>query len=281
MPNPEALRVGISNAWKRSSVRRACRRLRDANPVLVYQIGKVGSSSIVETLETMRLGVPVLQCHTLRPERIRQLLRDRPSPSRVPRHLLVSQAVATALKQGLFPCSVISPVREPVARAISFAFEDWRRKLGTGNPGDALDPVRMRQVVSRLLENDTGHADPTRWFTLELQATFGIDVFARPFDRERGFSIERGGLASCLVLRVEELNRVLTHALASFLEIDELRVRPKLANVGAGKWYSDVLTQVKSEFRLPRDILERLYATRYAQHFYGAEIPALMEKWSG
>ena len=143
-----------------------------------------------------------------------------------------------------------------------------------------IDVARARHVIEELLRADNGHADPTYWFEEELQAVFGMDVFSRPFDRERGYvQLERDEI-SLLVLRLEDLDRVLAPALAHFLDVPAEKIRPSSANVGARKGYGATLKEVKATLQLPGELLDRIYGTRYAQHFYAKEAALLRSKWT-
>jgi hypothetical protein len=280
MPNP--LLRQLRSMQNRAGAWRLCRRMRCRNPVIVYQMGKVGSSTVVHTLRALDQGAPVLHCHTLIEARVSEAVANhrRQRSHAVPRHLLEAAYTIRALRAGTFPCRVITLAREPVARAISFAFEDWRRQASQALRDEQLDFSAMQDAISNLLSQSGGHADPSRWFDGELREVFGIDVFSGPFDHERGFQVLDNGPVSVLVLRLEDLNRSLPVALGEFLGLDPGAIQISPANVGSEKWYAGSLAEMKSRFRLPRSVLERIYATRYAQHFYAPEAQALIGRWA-
>ncbi|QXD16187.1 putative capsular polysaccharide synthesis family protein [Rhodocaloribacter litoris] len=274
-----SLRDRIREGTERLCLRYALRDVEHRNPILVYQMGKVGSSTVTRTLASLGLSEPVLHLHTLNPETLRRAVeRQRASVRpRLHTHLLVSERLIPRLP---FPCRVITLVRDPVARAISFVFEDRWKKVPEAVQGDgSVDAGRVRHKVLELLEGENGIADPTRWFDSELHEMLGIDVFARPFDHERGYQILEQGGVSALVLRLEDLNRVLAPALAAFLDLPEERIHVARANVGEGKAYGASLREVKATLQLPEALLDRIYATRYARHFYAEEIEAFQDRW--
>ena len=215
-------------------------RLRNAErqrPILVYQMGKVGSSTVMRTLSRLSRPEPLLQVHTLNPEHLqRAIAKQRASQSpRLPEHLIASSILVRKFRHGIFPCRIITLTREPVARAISFAFEDWQKKAPEARSSDGdLDVSRMTEAVDMLLQKYGGHADPTHWFDRELNEVFNVDVFSKPYDRDRGYTILHKGNISVLVMRLEDLNRSLPKALEAFLGIDPEQVVLQRANEGAG-----------------------------------------------
>ena len=50
--------------WDRLRLGWNLRGIEHRNPILVYQMGKVGSSTVVQVLESLRLPSPVLHLHT-------------------------------------------------------------------------------------------------------------------------------------------------------------------------------------------------------------------------
>ena len=252
------------------------------NPVIVFQMGKVGSSTVVDALEASGCG-PVLHVHTLTGEELgRAVARQRGSAAPyLHEHLITSSVLLRKLKDGLFPCRIITLTREPVARAVSHVFEDNRKKMEqVRQRHGAFTAADVMAVVTDLLRTDNGIADPTRWFDRELRAVTGVDVFARPFDADRGYTIFESSPAPVLLLRMEDLDRALRPALADFLGVDPASVLVGRRNVGAQTWYAELLQEVKNTYRLPEPLAERVYGTRYVRHFYGEEAVAMRSRWT-
>jgi hypothetical protein len=253
------------------------------NPILVYQMGKVGSSTVVRTLERLDLDAPVLHVHTLDPDHLQLAVRKERASTRshLPEHLIASSILVDRLEKRNFPCRVITLTREPVGRAISFAFEDWKKKAPEAKKsGGSLDGRAMSEAVTQLLRPGSGHANPGQWFERELHNCLGIDVFAEPYDIERGFSLVRNGPVTALIIRVEDLDRALTQGLAALLEMEISRRAIQRANTGRKKWYADALHSVKTSYRLPAGLAEFIFGTRYVNHFYGGELDRLRARWT-
>lgn len=269
--------------WNHAHLRWTLRDVEHRNPILVYQMGKVGSSTVVRTLEQLDLDAPVLHIHTLDSDHLQRAIRKERASMRahVSGHLIASSILVDKLEKGKFPCRVITLTREPVGRAISFAFEDWKKKAPEAKQsGDSLDMRLMTEAVTRLLQPGSGHTNPGQWFERELHSCLGIDVFAEPYDIESGFSLVRSGSVTSLVIRMEDLDLALPHGLATLLEMDTSGVAIQRANTGKQKWYAEALRDVKASYHLPTDLADIIFETQYINHFYGEKIDWLRERWT-
>lgn len=259
------------------------RNVEYQRPILVYQMGKVGSSTVVRTLEQMNLNEPILQVHTLDSEHLEQAIAKQraSSSSYLPEHLIVSSILVRTLAKGPFPCRIITLTREPVSRAISFAFQDWQKKAPEArSPNGGLKVERMKETVDALLRSGGGHADPTRWFDRELKGVWGIDVFSIPYDWKQGYAILKGGEVSALVMRLEDLNRSLPSALAELLDVDPGQVTLARANEGDNKWYAESLRTVKETYQVSPALAQSIFDTRYFLHFYGGDREQARRRWT-
>ena len=207
--------------------------IRGRDPILVYQMGKVGSSTVARTLEETDLSSPIVHLHNLNSEKVAENVASlRANPGYLDGHVVTSAILEEKdLAWGRFPCCIVTLTREPVGRAISFAFEDWRRQLPEVKDLEELDVDRMIRLVRRKLRSGSPHADPGRWFEREIEAVFGIDVMSVPYDFERGFVTLRRGPVEVLILRMEDLNRSLAAGLADLLDLDREEVEMVRANV--------------------------------------------------
>ena len=150
------------------------------SPIVVYQMGKVGSVTICESLRAARLGRPVVHVHYLTPDGIRNAMlcnidaKGLYSPMRSWTSRYVRHRLDHNLEKGIW--TVISLVREPVARNISAFFENLantHQDLGSDRqqPGDLIARLQMRFLETY------NHRVPLTWFDDEVKPTFGIDVY--------------------------------------------------------------------------------------------------------
>ena len=96
-------------------------------PVIVYTMGKVASTSISTAL--INSGVDCLDVHFLAPENINNLASRYEGPEAIgpmPPHLVRSRK-ALEILDGEKQVNMISLVREPVMRMVSNIFQKWPR----------------------------------------------------------------------------------------------------------------------------------------------------------
>jgi len=265
---------------------RTCFELRHVerrNPIVVYQMGKVGSSTVAQTLQGLGVPYPVLQVHILSPAQFRRaVVRQRELGVRFfDEHLVVSERLIRKLGRSVFPCRIITLTREPVSRAISFVFQDVSRQAPDALcAGGRVDREAIVARIAELLETEHPAADPGRWFDSELREVFGCDVFSCPHDFRRGYTILNGCAVPVLVMRMEDLDQHLPTALSEFLGSEVSQDAILRANVGEKKRYAADLEWVKRNLRIPRQTLLRIVDTKYFQHFYSRERDAVLRHYS-
>ena len=112
---------------------------------------------------------------------------------------------------------------------------------------------------------------PLRWFAEDFEPAVGVDIYDHPFSISEGFGhIESSGF-SIILYRYEQLTEV-RQQLAQFLD------RPRLSlgrsNSTEEKNIPSNVIRVLKDGRdlIPKTLVERIYETRYSQHFgYQAE----------
>jgi hypothetical protein len=282
----DRLRHSLTLFWKTQRVRA---RLSARTPVLVYQMGKVASMSVVASLERAAPACTVLHLHTLAPEKLgrraraesRRYRRER----RLPHHVVQGLYVRELLDAGRFPLPVriVTLVREPMARAVSLFFDNlrsshpdfpFRERLATTEPA-----ALARELKPLFLETLPWHAAfPDLWLDTELKAQFGVDVFAGPASLRQGYAIVRSERAEALVIRLEDLDACAGAAFREFLGLEQFAL--VRANDAESKAYREVYRAFREETAFPAEALDAVYGTRFARWFYTpAEIETLRGRW--
>jgi hypothetical protein len=176
---------------------------------------------------------------------------------------------------------VVSLVRDPIARQVSGVFQS--PDFASVSLRDRSGCFDVDRVVAYLeecfLTAPPGHGADS-WFDEELGTVFGVDVFAQPFPRERGYTILREKRARVLLLRVEDLDRTLGPALCEFLDLPK---EPAIvrSNVRGHSGDAAEYARVLERFRLPREIVDEIYARRLVRHFYTEEMIArFARRWT-
>ena len=259
---------------------------RKGVPILVYQMGKVASQTVVETLDQAGIASPVFHLHVLDDQAIADDERRRRAHwtrDGTVNHLWTSQHVKRRLAsepQGMW--RIVTLVRDPIARNVSMFFQvthrwiaaDEQRRSYRTDPSSFLDELRRR-----FLEDFDGHDFPDLWFDAELGRFFGIDVYESPFPTSRGYALYENERARVLVIRVEDLRACAGDAFKTFFGID-IGETLQEANIADNKHYADVYRQFVESVELPLPYIARMYDSRYARHFYTEdELDAFRRRW--
>jgi Putative capsular polysaccharide synthesis protein len=245
-------------------------------PIVVYQMGNVGSSAIFNML-TRAAGVtnPVFHVHTLRDDGIGRNIVDN-ADWEEKRHIGDSIKVRRLLSStpltGDFPAEKkwkwITPVREPIARNLSAFFQNHDRyipdMLGRWKRGE-LNVAEIRDAFIQLYD----HTKPLRWFDEEYKALFSLDVFDVPFDHAEGYLAIQTNVFDILLLRSEDLDTMSTELFGEFVGANGLVVNRTLE--GSKRPYADVYKAFMEEARFPKQYVDALYDTPYTKLFYSPE----------
>lgn len=259
--------------------------------VLVYQMGKVGSSTVVTSLRASELRLPVYHIHFLTDagvayaERIyRETWHRRPAPV----HLWHSKFLRKEIirrdpvsSQAPPKWRVITLVRDPIAHLASSFFEVLRSQSGY-DWTTACQSSSMEAVTEELMERFIAFAyertHPYDWFEDELKPVFGFDVFSESFSRATGYDISKRPGADLLVLKTERLDKCGPQALCRFLGIESCRLVP--ANQSHSKGYRDLYRRFLTRVSIPADLADRYYETSMVRHFYeDDEIATMRVRW--
>lgn len=278
-------RYGTAKAYYHFLLRRAERRKR-GTPVLVYQMGKVGSRTVVAALRQAGLPAPVYHVHRLAEEQVRReedLYRTRWNKGGGAAHLWRSQLVRRRLETGAAAgkWNVVTLVREPVARNVSDFFQVGPLRLGFDHERAVAGGVEaaVEEVRRRFLEAESVHEVPLTWFDTELKAVFGIDVYAVPFERARGYQLYENERARVLLIRLEDLRACAPAAFEEFLGLEGFTLGGDVNRASELPW-AELYRSVLAAMRLPSEYLARMYDSTYARHFYSdEELKGFRRRW--
>lgn len=263
------------------------------NPVLVYTMGKVGSTAVARSLKAAGEGYRVYHLHWLVPEHLRldealhraasrrnrhTPLRKLFSPEYVWRGQYLSKQVQAPQRDGS-KWNVITLIRDPVARNVSAFFQnvefffgyDWRVELRVKDEeqvvAELVDLFRNNYVnKSEAIRMD---GDPLTWFDDELKAVFGVDVFDHDFPADQGFKMYEAPLANVLLIRLEDLDSCAPQAFEQFLGLKAFETQR--ANVAANKAYTSLYDRFLHVVDIPGEYLDKLYGAKASTHFYTEE----------
>ena len=289
-------------AWRRYSTAKVyelarLRLVQPRDPIVVYTVGKVGSTTVARSLAASGLRRPVYQVHWLSADRLATLdsfyragsqkYRGTPRAQRFrPEFVWLGKHLARRIASTPNTrWQVITLVRDPVARNISSFFQNmdsffdyWldEKAVVSGINEMAQDLVEL--FMDGYLRDPVQDGDPLTWFDEELRPVFDVNVYGEEFPRARGFHIYKSHNADVLVLRLEDLDRSGREAFRRFLGLDGYRTDRR--NVGADKAYAAVYDRFLDMVRLTESYLDRLYTAKYTAHFYSQdEIAGFRARW--
>jgi len=217
--------------WIRSSKKNHSIR----NPILVYQMGKVASTSIYESLKLLNIEVPIYHVHLLHPSTIRGQKNyiKNTFPEEIGRNIdiyfpvlqhneILSKLIGKYLKKRKM--FVISLMRDPIARNISTFFQALNRRVPNYAQKIKDQTMSVEMLISLFFEK-VDHDFPLRWFDSDMKPVLGIDVFTQNFSKSKGYGIYKEGCVDLLLLKSESLSECIQKALEEFLGIKNFYLR--------------------------------------------------------
>lgn len=255
----------------------------DRKPVLVHQMGKVGSSTVMKSIAAQPALPAPMQTHFLS-EKLLGVVQHHIDAGifPLPVHLYHSWHIRRRSRLGPEAAfKVITLVRDPIARQISNVFQNPGFFSGlTGDGSNEIDPVRASELINDRLRDPGFFKDIFQWFDNEVRDVFGVDVFRYPFNQGNGFSVLRSGATEILLVQLEQLEGHGIEAISRFLNLRQplsLISRNRRSRSDAADTYKTVLNQV----RIENEILQRIYDHPFVCHFYSPEqIEGFQQRWS-
>lgn len=263
-PSREQIRLAFK--YRRSNKKYGIR-----DPLIVYQMGKVGSSSLYSSLIALDLDVPVYKFHFLNDldkheEWIRQATPDDVGAIRM---FGLARQVRNEMQRAPYQkWNLISLVRAPVPRAISGFFQNLNITFPPYRERLAHNELTAEELAEYFVKHYFDQI-PFEWFDRQIEQLFGIDVYAIEFPKARGYQIYKKDNIHLLVFRLEDLNRCAAQAFHEFLNIPNFKLLGK--NFGEQKKYGTLYHEFQEILRLQPKYVQRWHQSKYAKHFYTPE----------
>ncbi len=248
-----------------------------SNEILIFQPGKVGSSSILKMLQNS--NIPCIQFHRLS------------CPAHFGGTTLqpVWESAVERLKLGTN--RIISIVRDPLSRGYSFF---WQR-FSVESLRYRYQSISSLQEMYELLMDRSLHGpkglerngikflplwrDEFEWFDEEMKEYLGMDVYQYPFNREKGYTVIRQDNTELFLLKMEKMGAALP-ALETFLG-GNIHLNPEKENAASGKNYSMAYRVFRQKVRLKREYVDHYFVDNAkVDHFYTKEEQAeFLRRW--
>lgn len=245
------------------------------SPVVIYQMGKVGSTTIKHTLDAY--SIANYQIHYLGSEALSNIERKHQEKGlKVPQHIARSREVHK--KKVLFEdeVKVVSLIRDPVSRNVSAFFQNINSYFNS----DELKNVSVKTLIDTFLSKYP-HEISISWFDKELKTNIGIDICDFEFDKGSPYFVIKnaGGNITLILIKVEASDEDKKKALSELLVLPD-NFKLVKGNIGEEKSYSEIYQQFKAQIKLPNDYLEKMYGSKVIRNIYDDEsIHQMKSKW--
>jgi hypothetical protein len=274
---PKPLRKSVRKFYFKRGIRESFRKPQPL--VLVYATPKTASTAVTAALQKVE-GQTVFHVHMISDASIRTLREGmrRRGLTRARQDMNGLEDLGVALAEELIkprrPARIVSLVRDPIARNISFYFQTldvlWKTER-------AHEQVKVERLLAEFHDRFV-HERGIDWFDKEFKPVLGIDVYAHPFPQGEGFLRISNGPYEVLLMRHDLDDRLKEKCLAELIGVPAVSLTPK--NVGTQKVYSSTYTEFLKRIRLPEEYVDRMLGSKYARHFYSAEeLARLRAKW--
>ena len=217
-------------------------KLRTATPIIIYQMGKVASTSIHRSLLSQYPGA-VAFSHSL----------DEPHWR--------AELVYDWFKKGN-TVKIITLTREPIARNISGFYQWFENYVGV----PFWKSTHSIKELQSIFYEKYDHTWALEWFDKNIKRYFDIDLYEKPFPRI-GYGIYKNNNAEVLVIKAEADNAIKEQAIREYLELPNFVLQ--VVNVGSEKFYAKSYKQFKSSFDLTESYRKMIEESKYYIHFYG------------
>jgi hypothetical protein len=239
---------------------------------LVYSMGKVGTTSVYSYIKKFHPEVPLHHVHFLSDNWVKHKL-----PSLDPEfhnNIQVAETVYASLRNNpRHRVKIITMVREPMVREISDIFQNWKGLLKV----NSIEEVPLEKLRNYL--DNHNHDYVLNWFDTEFKEYLGFDIYAHPFNKEKGYSIYKLPSVDILCVSTEKIDVCIREAMKEFAGMD---IAPAAsANKSENKEGKELYRQLVNNYKAPAEKIKLLYDSKYVRHFYTEkEIEGFIRRWS-
>ncbi|MEZ9946514.1 putative capsular polysaccharide synthesis family protein [Vibrio breoganii] len=233
--------------------------------VLIYQMGKVGSTSLERSI-TKSVHLHTLFSNSECSERQRQLLFLYPIKEIKNRIYQFVKRLAIRQKKEV---KIISLVREPVSRNTSMYFQHfpyWYCKFLNENNDGLISRNDGNDIVKLAFETSFDHNYFNSWFDKEVKKLTGIDIFKYEFDKNKGYTVINKGKYKLLLLTMENVNKCYENGVIQQFIAEEFTLNS--SNVSENKWYSEIMKDFKNNYAYDIEYVNKMHNSKTAKHFY-------------
>lgn len=241
--------------------------------ILIWQPGKVGSTSIAKSLEKEGIHYSHLHCLSF----VNWLDIKIHNSYGIQHHWENKPIKRSEIIQNSEKVKIISLVRDPIARSIADYFEGLGRLYCKYEDTN----VDIFQDINNFIEMEAGVGDSGyifEWFDHEIKEFLDIDIYQYDFDKEKGYQVISEDNIEILLIKTEKLTSC-EEILGQFVGVEGFKLIQD--NVGNQKIYKFAYDEVKQKINIPDDIIDFYYnGNKCMDHFYTEnEKKEFIKKW--
>ncbi|MCF6263982.1 MAG: hypothetical protein L3J24_10405 [Xanthomonadales bacterium] len=227
--------------------------------VLVYQMGKVGSTTYTSSLEKLQ-SLEVFHIHRLKHQSNQSMIKYLLSLGHADLALKEFrwQVISQYINQHKPQLYIISAMRNPIARNMSAFFQN--KSLGN---------LKNERDIELLIEgylSKYNHDLPITWFDEQFNDALGINILDYPFNKQKGWVTFRQHNIHCLLMTAEAKDSEKASAINAFLDTSLSRLLRK--NSGESKDYAFLYKSFKGKINLPASYINAQLNNKVVRHFY-------------
>jgi hypothetical protein len=223
---------------------------------LVYSMGKVGSSSVEASLKERLPDAVVFHTHFLSDNWLNEILPKEKAFFHGNIHIGKKIRAYLDKNEGK-RIRIITLVRDPLIREMSGIFENWQAHY------EDIDKVTVQEITDKIDRSDFKFC--FNWFDTEFKEFTGFNIYAVPFNKEKGFSIYQHGKFEILCMQLEKLDSVFSVAMEEFTG---MKISLKNANIATEKKGNELYKNVKKSYKLSEAKSDFVYGSSFVKHFY-------------
>lgn len=252
--------------------------------VLIFTVGKVGSSSIYSTCLANE-NIDAYHLHHISPQALQaQSAAFVNNPEMMHDHLKTALLLAERKALQNENLKVINLVRDPVSRSLSHFFQDYfaPSSMNLKNLLQQIDEFgeeKMATEIIKMFLAKSRHLEPFNWVKTELSYILQDEPYKHPFNKDDGYNIIENKNVSLLTLQCEIDDKQKLNAVSEFLDLsfDDIVT----SNITGDRNVGNIYKKVKSLMKLPTEYLDMMYKNEYCEHYYSQkQLAAFREVWS-
>jgi len=255
--------------------------------VLIYQQGRVASTSVYESIKAIKLPYPLYHVHTISAKTAQKGIEKlKQKKGKIYRHFFVGKFLSQALIQKRKepqapPWKIITIFRDPLEVMLSLHFLNMsNKKLFVSEGGQLDNEMALRHYETLFINDEPAGWEICKWFDEVFLDETGVDVYLTPFDYEKGYTIINAQECDILIIKFEDIKKAYKYGVAELFDINPADVELQHANLHSNDDYKDIHKYVKQNLKFSSEFCDKVYSTKLIKHFYSPQqILNLKNKW--